>query len=145
VLAPNMVVREAFSFREHREHIVSALNDYAAAITELGLETGLHQHTGTAIESRDEVYAVMEAVNTEILKFAPDVGQIQKGGADAAKVVKDFLPLVKHVHLKDYKGWPFYSGYCPLGMGEVAISEIIDMVEGGGQNPDLVIELDPSD
>ncbi|HEV2173838.1 MAG TPA: hypothetical protein VGR71_09735, partial [Nitrospira sp.] len=71
VLAPSIVVRETFSFREHREHIVSALNDYAAAITELGLETGLHQHTGTAIESRDEVYAVMEAVNTEILKFAP--------------------------------------------------------------------------
>ena len=30
--------------------------------------------------------------NTKHVKFAPDVGQLQKGGADAAKVVEDFLP-----------------------------------------------------
>ena len=45
----------------------------------------------------------MEAVDTKHLKFAPDVGQLQKGGADAAKVVKDFLPILKHMHLKDYR------------------------------------------
>ena len=65
-------------------------NDYAAAVTDLGLGTGLHQHTGTCIESRDEVYAVMGAVNTKNLKFAPDVGQLQKGGADAAQGGKGF-------------------------------------------------------
>ena len=59
-------------------------------MNDLGLGAGLHQHTGTAVESRDETYAVMEAVDTRYLKFAPDVGQLQKGGADAAKVVKDF-------------------------------------------------------
>ena len=129
VLAPNSVKRDAYNFQEHKADIISALNDYAAAITDLGLATGLHQHTGTCIESRDEVYTVMEAVNTKNLKFAPDVGQLQKGGADAAKVVKDFLPLVKHMHLKDYKGWQYYSGYCPLGMGTVDLPAILDMMD----------------
>jgi inosose dehydratase len=86
----------------------------------------------------------MESVNTRNLKFAPDVGQLQKGGSDAAKVVRDFLPLVKHMHLKDYKGWQYYEGYCPLGMGVVDIKAILDMVEAGGQNPDIMVELDPS-
>ena len=144
VLAPNGVKRESYNFQEHRANIISALNDYAAAVTDLGLLTGLHQHTGTCIESRDEVYAVMEAVNTKNLKFAPDVGQLQKGGADAAKVVKDFLPLVRHMHLKDFKGWQFYSGYCPLGMGTVDVTAILDMVEREGLNPDIMVELDPS-
>jgi len=144
VLAPNSVKRNTYDFKEHRTDIVSALNDYAAAVTDLGLGTGLHQHTGTCIETRDEVYAVMNAVNTNNLKFAPDVGQLQKGGADAAKVVKDFLPLLKHMHLKDYKGWEYYSGYCPLGMGTVDIKAILDMSESGGQNPDILVELDPS-
>src|SRR5580704_19691392 len=102
----------------YRTAIISGLNDHAMALTDLGLGAGLHQHTGTAIETHDEVYDVMESANTKYLKFAPDVGQLQKGGADAAKVIKDFLPLVKHMHLKDYKGWKNYSGYCPLGMGE---------------------------
>jgi inosose dehydratase len=86
----------------------------------------------------------MEAANTRHLKFAPDVGQLQKGGADAAKVVKDFLPILKHMHLKDYKGWEFYSGYCPLGMGKVDIPAVLDMAEASGQNPDIMVELDPS-
>jgi len=144
VLAPNGVKREAYNFKENQANIVSALNDYAAVVTDLGLKTGLHQHTGTCIETRDETYAVMNAVNTKNLKFAPDVGQLQKGGADAAQVVKDFLPLVTHMHLKDYKGWESYAGYCPLGMGTVDIKAILDMSESGGQNPDILVELDAS-
>ena len=144
VLAPNGVKRDSYSFQEHRAGIVSGLNEYAMAVTDLGLGTGLHQHTGTAIESRDEVYAVMEAVDTKHLKFAPDVGQLQKGGADAAKVVKDFLPILKHMHLKDYKGWEHFSGYCPLGMGKVDLTAVLDMVEAAGQNPNIMVELDPS-
>jgi inosose dehydratase len=144
VLAPNGVKRESYNFKEHRDNIISSLNDYAKAVTDLGLLTGLHQHTGTAIESRDEVYAVMEAANTKYLKFAPDVGQLQKGGADAAKVVKDFLPILRHMHLKDYKGWDHYAGYCPLGMGQVDIVAVLNMAESSGNNPDVMVELDPS-
>ena len=144
VLAPNGVKRDSYNFQERRAGIISGLNEYAMAVTDLGLGTGLHQHTGTAIESRDEVYAVMEAVDTKHLKFAPDVGQLQKGGADAAKVVKDFLPILKHMHLKDYKGWEHFSGYCPLGMGKVDLTAVLDMVEAAGQNPNIMVELDPS-
>ena len=144
VLAPNGVKRDTYNFQEHRADIVSGLNDYAMAVTDLGLGTGLHQHTGTCIESRDEVYAVMEKADTRYLKFAPDVGQLQKGGADAAKVVKDFLPLVRHMHLKDYKGWEHYSGYCPLGQGQVDLRAILDMLETSGGQPNVMVELDPS-
>jgi inosose dehydratase len=144
VLAPNSVKRDTYDFKQHRTDIISALNEYASVITDLGLTTGLHQHTGTCIESRDEVYTVMEAVNTKHLKFAPDVGQLQKGGADAAKVVKDFLPLVKHMHLKDYKGWEPYLGYCPLGMGTVDIPAILQMAEKAHLEGDVMVELDPS-
>ncbi len=144
VLAPNSVKRDSYNFQDHRADIAAALNEYAKAVNDTGLQTGLHQHTGTAIETRDEVYAVMEKVETNHLKFAPDVGQLQKGGADAAKVVKDFLPLVKHMHLKDYKGWEYYSGYCPLGMGKVDLPSILDMVEAENQKPNIMVELDPS-
>jgi inosose dehydratase len=58
----------------------------------------------------------MEAVNSNVCKFAPDVGQLQKGGADAAKVVKDFLPITVHMHLKDWIGGEHMAGYCPLGL-----------------------------
>lgn len=144
VLAPNGVKRDSYNFGEHRANIVSSLNDFASALNDLGLRAGLHQHTGTAIESRDEVYAVMEAVNTKVMKFAPDVGQLQKGGSDAAKVVQDFLPILLHMHLKDYAGGDAFAGYCPLGQGKVDIPKILDLVESSGHNVEVMVELDPS-
>jgi inosose dehydratase len=144
VLAPNGIKREGYNFQEHRADIVSALNDYAKAVNDLGLGAGLHQHTGTAVETRDETYAIMEAADTRHLKFAPDVGQLQKGGADAAKVVKDFLPITAHMHLKDYVGGEHFAGYCPLGQGKVDLKAILDMVEGANTNANIMVELDGS-
>jgi inosose dehydratase len=144
VLAPNGVKREGYNFQEHRANIVSALNEYAMAVNDLGLGTGLHQHTGTAVESRDETYAIMEAANTKHLKFAPDVGQLQKGGANAAQVVKDFLPITVHMHLKDFSGGEHFAGYCPLGQGKVDLKAILDMVEGANPDANIMVELDGS-
>ncbi len=144
VLAPNSVNRDGYTFAEHRANIVSALNDYAKAMNDVGLGAGLHQHTGTAVESRDETYAVMESVDTRYCRFAPDVGQLQKGGADAAKVVKDFLPITVHMHLKDFKGWEHFAGYCPLGEGKVDLKGILDAVERANHDANIMHELDGS-
>jgi inosose dehydratase len=144
VLAPNSVKRNEYNFKDYRQSIIDGLNEHAKAVVDLGLGTGLHQHTGTCIESRDEVYDVMDSADTKYLKFAPDVGQLQKGGADAAKVIKDFLPLVKHMHLKDYSGGEHYAGYCPLGQGKVDLVQVLDLSESGGQNPNIMVELDSS-
>jgi inosose dehydratase len=144
VLQVNHIDPANYEFKQYRSDIVAGLNDYAAVITDQGLGCGLHQHTSTAVEHRDEVYAVMEAVNTKNLKFAPDIGQLQKGGADPVQVCKDFLSLVTHMHLKDYKGWQWYEGYSPLGMGKVDIPAILGLMEKKGLETGIMVELDPS-
>ena len=70
----------------------------------------------------------MENADTRHLKFAPDVGQLQKGGSDPVKTIKDFLAITRHMHLKDFVGGEHYVGYCPLGMGKVNIPAILDMM-----------------
>jgi inosose dehydratase len=84
----------------------------------------------------------MESVDTNIMKFGPDIGQLQKGGSDPVKVVKDFLPLVHHMHLKDYAGGHEYLGYCPLGKGKVDIPAILAMMEGRKTAGLIMVELD---
>ena len=117
VIGPNNVKRAEFQFAEHKANIVASLNEMCKALADIGVVGALHQHTGTCVETRDETYATMEAVDTRYVKFGPDVGQLQKGGVDPVKVVKDFLPTVRHVHMKDFDGGPHYLGYCPLGKG----------------------------
>jgi inosose dehydratase len=103
---------------------------------------GLHQHTGTVVETHDEVYAVMDSVNPKYMSFAPDVGQLQKGGSDAAQVIKDFSRITTHMHLKDYSNGKYMAGYCPLGMGVVDLDSILSTLETAGLNPDVMYELD---
>jgi inosose dehydratase len=144
VFGPNGVNRESFKFDEHRSHIISALNDAAKAVVDVGLTPVLHQHTGTCIETRDETYAVMNAVDTNALKFGPDIGQLQKGGSDPVQVVKDFLPIIHHMHLKDFVGGEAFLGYCPLGRGKVDIPAILSMMDGRRLNGMIMVELDSS-
>jgi inosose dehydratase len=136
--------RAGYDFAAHRANIVAALNDYGKAMADLGVGAGLHQHTGTAIETRDEVYAVMESVDTRVFKFAPDVGQLQKGGADAAKVVKDFGAITVHMHLKDFVNGPHMGGYSPLGLGQVDLKSILETMEQANPKANIMHELDPS-
>ena len=141
-IGPNSVRRDSYSFREHKEDIVATLNEFGQALSDLGLTGCLHQHTGTCIESREETYAVLEAVDTRYVKFGPDVGQLQKGGSDPVQVVKDFLPLVNHMHLKDYNGGEYFVGYCPLGQGKVNIPAILDLMGGRTTAGMIMVELD---
>jgi len=143
VLGPNQANRTSYDFAANRATIVSTLNEAAKTVTDQGLTVVLHQHTGTCIESRDETYAVLDAVDTKYVKFGPDIGQLTKGGSDAVQVVKDYLPLVQHMHLKDYNGEdPHLVGYCPLGKGKVNIPAILDIMEGRKIHGMVMGELD---
>jgi inosose dehydratase len=136
--------RKGYVFAEHKANIISALNDYGKAVNDMGLGTGLHQHTGTAIETREETYEVMNAVDTRYMHFAPDIGQAQKGGTDAAQMVKDFAKIIDHMHFKDWKGWEHMAGYCPLGEGKVDLKSVLETMEKANPNANIMHELDGS-
>jgi inosose dehydratase len=144
VMGPNSVKRESYSFNDSKADIVESLNETAKALSGMGLTAVLHQHTGTCVMTRDEVYGVLHAVDTRYVKFGPDVGQLAKGGNDPVQVVSDFLPLVRHVHLKDFDGGDYYLGYCPLGQGKVDLPRVLKLLETSGNELMIMAELDPS-
>jgi inosose dehydratase len=122
--------RRGYDYKEHKKDLVESMNEYAKVATDEGLVCALHPHTGTPIETEEEIYFIMNNVDTRYMKFGPDVGQIQKGGGDPVKIVKDFMPLIEHVHLKDFAGGDNgYLGYTPLGQGKVHLEEILTMLE----------------
>jgi len=144
VVGPNSVRRSSYDFQGSKANIVAALNEMCKAVSDEGIIPALHQHTGTCIESRDEVYAILDAVDTRQVKFGPDVGQLAKGGSDPVKVVKDFLPLIRHVHLKDWNGGQYWAEYCPLGKGKVDVPAVLDLLETSQDMKIVMVELDPS-
>ena len=143
VIGPNNVRRPGYDFAAAKPNIVAALNDMCKALADIGMTGVLHQHTGTCVEYRDEVYGVLEAVDTKCVRFGPDVGQLAKGGSDPVKIVKDFLPLIRHVHLKDFDGGPNWTAYCPLGKGKVDVPAVLDLLETQQELKIVMVELDP--
>ena len=121
--------RKNYDYKDHKKNLVESMTEYAKAINDIGLGCALHPHTGTAIETDEEVRFIMDNVDTRHMKFGPDVGQLQKGGADPVKLCDDYMELIEHVHLKDYDGGEYYVGYAPLGEGEVKIKKILNMLE----------------
>src|SRR5207247_2441019 len=60
--------------------LAERLNEIGRYCRAVGLATGLHPHTGTAVETRDDIDAVMALLDPAAVGFAPDTGQIAKGG-----------------------------------------------------------------
>jgi inosose dehydratase len=143
VIGPSQRVGgQSYNYNDHKQNIVATLNELGKAITDIGLIAALHQHTGTAVETRDETYATMEAVDTRYVKFGPDIGQLQKGGVDPVAVVKNFLPVVQHMHFKDWVGGQAMAGYCALGLGKVDLVGILDIMDGRKLDGMMMVELD---
>jgi inosose dehydratase len=71
------------------------------------------------------------------------VSQLTKGSQDAVKAVKDHLPLVQLMHLKDFNGKDGHLlGYCPLRQGRVDVPAILDLMAGRRISGMVMIELD---
>lgn len=145
VVGPNEVDRSSYNFKEHKSNIVTALNEIGKALTDIGITSALHQHTGSCVESPEETYGVFESVNSEYAKMCPDVGELLAGGNDPVKVIKDFLPIIAHAHMKDHNAGSYNDGYCSVGSGKVDMPACLDILETS-ENPDLHVmaELNPN-
>jgi inosose dehydratase len=134
---------EEYNYMDHRDTIVKATNAYARVAAKHDLTFAYHQHTDTPIETREEIYDLVENVDTDIVKLGPDIGQLLKGGTDPVEFVRNFLPMIKHVHLKDFDGGDHWAGYCSLGQGKVNLPGVLDLLETDNFDGSVMVELDP--
>lgn len=143
VIGPDNVKRTEYDFQAARPHIVAALNEYGLALADVGILAGLHPHTGSCVQTRAEVYTIFSETDPRYAKLAPDLGELLHGGADPLEVVRDFLPIIVHAHLKDWIGGQFNDGYCPVGQGKVDIPACVAALEKSKQDIMLMAELNP--
>jgi inosose dehydratase len=135
--------------------LVGVFNEIGRRLADMGLSTAVHPHTGTLIETREEIDAILSAVDPRLVGFAPDTGQIAKGGSEVMPVLEEYGSLISHVHLKDYTGGPLqydqagkeidstgYSNYLPLGMGVIDFPQVFQLMERLNFDGWVMVELD---
>jgi inosose dehydratase len=137
------------------QRLADALNAIGEYCQGLGLAVGLHPHTGTAIETRNDIDTILRGLDPALVGFAPDTGQIAKGGSDIVEVMRTYQDRIVHVHLKDWNGKyerdaqgkeidaSGYVNYEPVGNGVLPIPAILEILATGGAFTGWVnVELD---
>jgi inosose dehydratase len=154
VVGASVSQKAAFGVRDYG-FMCGTLNEIGRRSLDLGINACFHPHTGTPVETRDQIDRVMNGVDPTAVFMAPDTGQIAKGGGDPLDVVRTYKDLIRHVHLKDWIGGisqfdeagqlldrTGYLDYVPLGQGIVDLPAIIQTLDEAGYGGWWMVELD---
>jgi len=129
VIGPDTVDRASFDFAASRGAILTTLNDIGMVMTDAGIKAALHPHTGSCIQTHDEIWSVMEGTHSRDVKLCPDTGELLAAHVDPLEVIQHFGELVAHVHIKDYSGGKRHDGYAPVGKGKLDLAPIMNALE----------------
>ncbi len=139
--------------REEFQIMADTMNEVGRQAKAVGLKCAMHPHWGTVAETREEIELLLSLLDPSIVGFAPDSGQIAKGGADPVPLFEKYKDRIQHVHLKDLSpeweemkraGVPLRSpaGYAEVGQGLVNFPAIFDIVKSIDFDGWLMAELD---
>lgn len=139
---------------EQFQALAKALNEVGRRCRDLGVRVGLHPHTGTAIETRQDIDTILSLLDPDLVGFAPDTGQIAKGGSDVVEVMRTYRDRINHVHLKDWGGsyqrdangkeidTTGYVNYQPIGSGILPMPELLGLLVESDFGGWVNVELD---
>ncbi len=135
------------------KRMAEAMNRVGQVARASGAIAAMHPHWGTMAESPLEIDVLLDRLDPALVGFAPDTGQIAKGGADPIAAVERWADRVQHVHLKDLAaqweeqrkaGVPLRSpeGYTELGQGVIDIRPLLPILDRVNYSGWLMAELD---
>ncbi|MFD2469611.1 sugar phosphate isomerase/epimerase family protein [Amycolatopsis silviterrae] len=119
-----------------------------------GLQTVLHPHVGTHVETEAEVERFLADSD---LQLCLDTGHLLIGGADPVALAQRHPRRIGHLHLKDVRGelaeavragkLPYAEAvgkglYVPLGKGDVDLEAMVRSVAEAGYDGWYVLEQD---
>jgi len=133
------------------ERIARAVRD------ETGLRTVFHHHCAGFVETPQEIDALLERTDPELLGLCLDSGHATYGGGSPVDLVSRHRDRVWHVHFKDChpgvaararaEEWDYQTAlrhgvFCELGKGSVNFRALLESLERAGYDDWIVVEQD---
>jgi inosose dehydratase len=136
----------------------NGVNRFAKEIKdETGLPVVFHHHCGGYVETPDEIRALLDRTDPDLVSLCFDTGHYAFGGGDPAEGFAEHSARIQHVHFKDFdpdiarkseqNGWDYLKsvekGIFPeLGKGSVDFQRIYQMLRENNYNGWIVVEQD---
>lgn len=142
---------------EQIKAIAETITEIGQRTLEMGITIAPHPHIWGPIERPDEVRALLDQTDPEIVSWIPDTAQLNLGGGDPVQLIDEYYDRLAAVHWKDSKAsYRGYTGPTPtkemhaeeilykdLGAGGVDHPAIWAMLNERGYNGWITLDLDP--
>jgi inosose dehydratase len=147
---------DSLSEAEYRQ-FAETLNRVGETTLKEGVRSCFHNHVGTPIETRNEVDTLFALVDKDVVFMGPDTGHLAWGGVDVVEFCRDYVSLIKTIHLKDInpqvmeegraKSWPYRTFaeqgvFAELGEGFVDFPVTLQILKEAGFEGWMITETD---
>ena len=137
--------------------ICETVTEIGKRTLEMGVTIAPHPHIWGPIERPEEVRALLDQTEADVVSWIPDTAQLNLGGGDPVELIRDYYDRLAAVHWKDSKAfYRDYTGPTPtkemhqeeilykdLGAGGVDHPEIWSMLVDQGYEGWITLDLDP--
>lgn len=121
------------------------------------LRTVFHHHTGTYVETPNEVARIMEMTDPALVGLCLDTGHYHYGGGDVVEATKSYADRIWYLHIKDI--WPeklaqirrerihmrrawAMDPFAELGQGCIDFPAFFDVLRSQGYQGWMIVEQD---
>ena len=116
---------------EDRKNLLERQMNQIACTTEIakrakgaGIITAFHPNSsfGSAFRTREDYDLLLDSIAGTDLGYCPDAGHIAHGDMDPVEIIRDYAPMVKHVHFKDMNSEGIWES---MGQGCINFPQIV--------------------
>ncbi|MEK3876066.1 myo-inosose-2 dehydratase [Paenibacillus sp. FSL H8-0122] len=83
--------------------LAEGLGGLGRLAAEKGMTLVYHHHMGTGVQTAAEIARLMELTDSNEVSLLYDTGHLAFSGENPLEVLREHLPRIKHVHLKDIR------------------------------------------
>lgn len=114
------------------------LHTLGQACREIGVQACYHPHSGTMVETAEQLDFFCRETEPDLIHLAPDVAHLVRGGADPVAVIRRYSDRIRYMHLKDIRDNEFVE----LGEGHLDMAAVIATLKEIEYAGWAVVELD---
>jgi len=127
------------NLQQRQKNAIRCMNDVARRVADTGLACAVHPNSppGSVFRTQDDYEILLSSLDSSVVGYVPDTGNIARGGMDPLDTIRTYRPLVRHVHLKDLSAPGLWAG---LGEGTVDFPAIVSYLADTGYEGWVIVD-----
>lgn len=125
---------------QRQQEIIKGANHLGKrAYEEHGIITSMHpiSYETSYWKYKEDYEVLFNGLDSKYMGYTPDAGHIAMGGMNAPEIIKEALPLIKHVHFKDVSQDLIWKN---MGEGNIDLTKCTDILKNNDYEGWIILE-----